>query len=66
MEFQEFCKQRKRMCKTHSCLECPLSVFKNSICCIACIENCEKAEMIVRQWAENYPEEPAMESIKEE
>lgn len=60
MEFQEFCKQKKRMCDSLKyCEECDL--VKEEIvkipetCSKNCMENPVVAEIIVQNWANEHP-----------
>ena len=56
MEFQEFVKQRKRMCKSiHNVRDCPLAMYGCSYCIEDCFENTQRAEEIVSKWAAEHP-----------
>lgn len=54
MEFQEFVRERRRMCKETFCSECPISKFRID-CSYACLTNPEEAEKIVSDWSKEHP-----------
>ena len=57
-EFQEVANEIKRMCNRLKCSECPLgskNTLANGICTTWALQNSEKAESIVMQWAAEHP-----------
>lgn len=60
MSFQEFAKQRKRMCTNRYCMDCPLNSLKitkeRGPCFVECLQKPEEAESIVAKWAAENPE----------
>lgn len=58
MEFQEFCKQRERMCSTIKKEECNLFYALKGGCIMCkndCIDHYDTAEKIVSKWAKEHP-----------
>lgn len=57
MEFQEFVRERKRMCSEMACFECPLNAlgFRGHMCSYVCLCKPEEAEKIVFDWSKEHP-----------
>lgn len=58
MEFKEFCRERKRMCKKAKyCDNCELGNDNNTnmFCEIYCMNHPNKAEKIVSEWVKEHP-----------
>lgn len=59
MEFQEFWKQKERMCGEQStCETCPMNGMRfdyNNFCAKVIEKNPQQAEQIVEQWAKEHP-----------
>jgi len=57
MEYQEFCKQRDRMCDKYECPDCPINHmnFNEFSCESWTLRNPKKAEKIIEQWAKEHP-----------
>lgn len=67
MEFKEFCRQRGRMCVNTDCIDCGLSSGNNHTkekCASFCLKYPEKAEMIIKKWISEHPEEKTEETEK--
>ena len=59
MEFKEFVKARKRMCRKYDCDECPLGEMVEThnqyACPRECFEGYDEAEDIVSEWLGKNP-----------
>jgi len=56
MEFQEFVREKERMCKEITCLKCPLNELDaGTKCSYACFNSPEEAEKIVSDWVKEHP-----------
>lgn len=64
MEFQDFAKQRRRMCEYYSmggCYHdkksdiCPICAVQDSTCGVFCLRHPKEAEEIVSKWAAEHP-----------
>lgn len=57
MEFQEFWKERKRLCGHYKeCDLCPMhSILASTSCEVGCVKNPKEAEQIVKKWANEHP-----------
>lgn len=56
MEFQEFVRERKRMCRKMACHDCPLDMLiPGSECAYACLAKPEEAEKKVSDWSKEHP-----------
>lgn len=57
MEYQEFCKQRDRMCDKYECPDYPINHmnFNEFSCESWTLRNPKKAEKIIEQWAKEHP-----------
>lgn len=72
MQFQEFAKQRKRMCEHYSasCRDeegsiCPMFFVLGHTCSIFCLHNPKEAEEIVSKWAAEHPSITNRQKLKE-
>lgn len=56
MEFQEFCKEYKRMCLSNECKDCPLNDLAHltDTCEVSVIDYPQRAYDIVEQWAKDH------------
>ena len=57
MEFQEFCKEYKRMCLSNECKDCPLNDLAHltDTCEVSVIAYPQRAYAIVDQWSKEHP-----------
>lgn len=67
MEFKEFVREKRRMCKEILCFECPINTLnpKNNLCSHACLANPEEAEKIVSDWVSRNPRITNDQKLKE-
>ena len=67
MEFQEFVRERKRMCSEMVCFECPLNAlgFRGHMCAYVCLCKPEEAEKIVSDWVKKHPRITNAQKLKE-
>lgn len=65
MEFKEFSKAMKRMCRSLDCKDCPMEPLEFISCDTVAMNNPETAEEIVSKWASEHPLKTNAMKIKE-